>query len=126
MFSSFKSYPRNRHFPNLDKQQKLEKGRVGYQHKNGIMFVFHDGTAYDGHQFRKTPELIVANFAWDGNAFPGNEYWAGSLTASGDPAAACCSTIWNHLNPKINKRYMRGENCWVVMNNGSFKKLSEL
>ena len=46
--------------------------------------------------------LLVAMYAWDGDSFPGNEYWWGSLTASGDPAAACCSLTSELQNADIN------------------------
>ncbi|KAG0730423.1 hypothetical protein GWK47_028287 [Chionoecetes opilio] len=48
--------------------------------------------------------LLVTNFAWDSNSFPGNEYWRGMLSASGDPAAACSSTIAELHNTLINPR----------------------
>ncbi|KAJ3170968.1 hypothetical protein HDU87_008443 [Geranomyces variabilis] len=46
--------------------------------------------------------LLVSSFAWDGNAYVGNEYYLGSLAGSGDPAAVCCSTVGELLNPEIN------------------------
>jgi len=49
-------------------------------------------------------KLLVAMYAWDGNSFPGNEYWRGMLHAS-DPAAACCSTMAELQNPYINKKF---------------------
>ncbi|CEO99311.1 hypothetical protein PBRA_001217 [Plasmodiophora brassicae] len=46
--------------------------------------------------------LLVATYAWDGNAFPGNEIYTGSLCGSGDPATAACCTIYELHNPYIN------------------------
>ncbi|XP_045119074.1 uncharacterized protein LOC123509005 isoform X2 [Portunus trituberculatus] len=48
--------------------------------------------------------LLVTSFAWDSNSLPGNEYWRGMLSASGDPAAACSSTVAELHNSLINPR----------------------
>lgn len=49
--------------------------------------------------------LLVLSYAWDGNAFPGNEYWNGSLAGSGDPAAACMSTVGELHNSLVNPEF---------------------
>jgi len=57
--------------------------------------------------------LLTAMYAWDSNSFPGNEYYLGMLSASGDPAAAACSTIPFVQNSEINKEYVNGANSGV-------------
>ncbi|GBP56392.1 hypothetical protein EVAR_32262_1 [Eumeta japonica] len=47
-------------------------------------------------------KLLVTTYAWDGNAHPGNEFWLGTLTASGDPAAACSTQVAELHNAHIN------------------------
>ena len=56
---------------------------------------------------------LCAMYAWDGNALPGNEYYMGSLAASGDPAAASCSTIPFVQNFMINKEFVNGNNTKI-------------
>ncbi|XP_076762495.1 ADP-ribosylarginine hydrolase CG2909 [Xylocopa sonorina] len=49
-------------------------------------------------------KLLVVTYAWDGNALPGNEFWCGYLSSSGDPAAACSSQIAELHTSRINPR----------------------
>ena len=57
--------------------------------------------------------LQIGMYAWDSNAFPGNEYWFGMLSSSGDPAAASCSTISYIQNSEINKEFINGKNTMI-------------
>ena len=75
--------------------------------QNAIKIHFSKRNPADKLRGRDAGKLLVACYAWDGNSYPGNEYWDGALTASGDPAAACCSTIAELQNPEINPYLLR-------------------
>jgi hypothetical protein len=72
--------------------------------RKGIRVIF---SRRDPAEKLQDGELLVLSYAWDGNAFPGNEYWLGSLTGSGDPAAACMSTVAELHNPLVNPEFTR-------------------
>ncbi|XP_039961538.1 uncharacterized protein LOC120775423 isoform X1 [Bactrocera tryoni] len=69
--------------------------------------------------------LIVESYAWDGNALPGNEFWKGALTSSGDPAAACSTLIAELHNPHINSKMVNGENLHVASERYGVLHISE-
>ena len=73
---------------------------------NAVTFRFSKRDPADPLVGPHEGKLLVAQFAWDSNAYVGNEYWSGMLAASGDPAAACCSTIAELFVPEINPAAM--------------------
>ncbi|XP_075155315.1 ADP-ribosylarginine hydrolase CG2909-like [Haematobia irritans] len=58
--------------------------------------------------------LLVISYAWDGNALPGNEFWAGSLCGSNDPSTACSTLITELHNPHINCEWVCGDNLHIA------------
>lgn len=69
-------------------------------------------------------KLLCAMYAWDGGAYPGNEFYEpyGMLSGSGDPAAACCSTITEVGNPEINTAVC-GANTILCSTDGTCRKV---
>ena len=80
---------------------------------NGIKIHFSRRNPFDLLPEPDKKKLVVAMFAWDGNSYVGNEYWEGQLSASGDPAAAACSTIPELMNPDINNKIC-GQNIKIA------------
>ncbi|KAJ8708275.1 hypothetical protein PYW07_010400 [Mythimna separata] len=62
-------------------------------------------------------KLLVMTYPWDGNAHPGNEFWAGSLSGSGDPAAASSTQVSELHNAHINPG-LRAARTQVASNSG--------
>lgn len=56
--------------------------------------------------------LSIAGYAWDGNSYPGNEYWKAYL-CSFDPQAIYCSLLGQFQNPEVNTKIADAERIKV-------------
>lgn len=96
---------RSEELPELQHNNQFEK--------TAVKIIFSRRDPFAPLSKNDQDKLVVAMFAWDGNSYIGNEFWDGMLSASGDPAAACCSLIPELLNPDINPS-MRGASLHVA------------
>ncbi|XP_055373578.1 uncharacterized protein LOC129606954 [Condylostylus longicornis] len=100
-----------------DMNEKLKLGEF-FEIKDhpygGIKFLYSNREPHLKLEKEFSDCLLVASYAWDGNALPGNEFWMGFLAASGDPAAACSTLITELHNTHINNQTCNGNNLHIA------------
>ena len=91
----------------INTDDNLQKATAATAARYGIGVKFSNRNPAEKLHGEDEEKLLVLSYAWDGNSFPGNEYWMNSLSASGDPAAAAMSTISELHNPIMNPGYLK-------------------
>lgn len=98
------------------------------QNENGIKIVFEN---VDPHLSVGKNMLLIVTYAYDGNSYPGNEYWGAmnahktNLSLSSDPAAAASTQIAEIQNPFINPK-ISVSGLMITMKSGKMISFSEL
>merc|ERR1712187_691019 len=60
------------------------------------------------------PSPSVAQYAWNANSYPGNEYWTGQHNASDQAAMASCTFTPELHNPDVNREAFHKSRVPVV------------
>lgn len=84
------------------------------EEKPGAFAILSSQSAPFAHEINKKlyPNAkLCVNFAWDAGSWVGNEYWCGLRSASGDPAAVCCSGIKDTFLPERNPTLPKSLEC---------------
>jgi len=101
------------HFPKATSIQGVENGDV-FPGTTVQIFFTKDGLASPARaDLGRGDLLLCAMYAWDSNAWPGNEWWFGHLGMTDDSAAASCSYISTLQNPDVNPR-VAGRNLLLL------------
>lgn len=86
--------------------------KISVTNKEEILLSFKDHEVKIFNKFRYVAEVLpkgfenclsIAAYAWDGNSYPGNEYWCGKLS-SFDSQAIYCSLLGQLQNPEVNTK----------------------
>ena len=101
--SVYSSYEYGNQIRNINVNSKTETIKITFKSDTNKELLIFNKFRYVAQVLPKELKscLVVAGYAWDGNSYPGNEYWKDSLT-SFDPQAILCSNLGQFQNPEVN------------------------